>query len=393
MKPRKGAAVLCAACLIGTGASVLPAPAAVHAAEEAPLVYEGLKYETAEGAVTITGFTEDLPDEVTVPAEIDGLPVTKIGTRAFRFNFTVTRIVLPDSVTEIGSEAFKECTKLKSVVLPEKLKSLPESMFLECTELESVNIPAGVEHIGDMAFRKCYKLAELEIPTTAAYLGEEAFTGTEWLEIKRGENPFVVINHILIDGKACTGDIVLPSDITAVGASAFSYNHYITSVVVPENVKEIRRYGFYDCTGLQSITILNPECEIYDLKGTISNFYARHEAFMMAPIRGLADSTAQAYAEKYEYPFEAFEPAELRGDFNGDCTVGLADAQSILNAYVRSLAGSEDTVTEAQKQSCDINGDGAVDVADAQLILLYYVKNTVAKTPTTWEQILNPKTK
>ena len=49
MKPRKGAAVLCAACLIGTGASVLPAPAAVHAAEEAPLVYEGLKYETAEG--------------------------------------------------------------------------------------------------------------------------------------------------------------------------------------------------------------------------------------------------------------------------------------------------------------------------------------------------------
>ena len=78
MKAKRGAAMLCAACLIGTGVCSMPVPAAVYAAEEetAP-EFEGLRYEAADGAVTITGFASDLEGKVTVPAEIGGLPVTK----------------------------------------------------------------------------------------------------------------------------------------------------------------------------------------------------------------------------------------------------------------------------------------------------------------------------
>ena len=70
--------MLCAACLMMTGAAALPAAAADSAAEETQPAFEGLLYEKADGAVTITGVTDDLPESVTIPSEIDGLPVTKI---------------------------------------------------------------------------------------------------------------------------------------------------------------------------------------------------------------------------------------------------------------------------------------------------------------------------
>lgn len=389
MKALHGAAVLCAACLIAAGAAALPEPAAVRAAEEEQPVYEGLKYEKTEDAVTITGFTEDLPEKVTVPAEIGGLPVTKIGADAFRFCMTVTEIEVPESVTELGAGAFKGCYQLRRAVLPDHIRVFPDNLFADCRKLETVRVPAELEHIGEAAFSKCYVLAELDIPDGVKTVGDSAFFSTVWLENKRAENPFVIVNHVLIDGKACTGDITVPAEVNVIGESAFAYNHNLTNVVIPAHVTEIRRYGLYDCDGIETVTVLNPDCEICDMKATISNHYARHEAFMLGTIRGLADSTAQAYAEKYGYSFEVIVPSEIRGDFNGDCMVGIEDAQQILSAYAKKLAGSDAGLTEEQVQKCDINGDGAVDAADAQLVLNYYVKNTIANTPTAWEQILS----
>ena len=78
----------------------------------------------------------------------------------------------------------------------------------------------------------------------------------------------------------------------------------------------------------------------------------------------------------------------LRGDYDGDGKISLEDAQNLLNAYTKMLAGAASPLTDAQKNACDINGDKSIDVADAQLVLLYYVRNTLAKQPTTWEQLL-----
>ena len=86
---------------------------------------------------------------------------------------------------------------------------------------------------------------------------------------------------------------------------------------------------------------------------------------------------------------EAFE--REKGDWDHDQIVSNADAQAILNAYVRSISGVKAAMNSEQKKAADVNGDGSVDVADAQLVLNYYVKNTIAKTPTTWEQLVNPQ--
>ena len=381
--------MLCAACLMMTGAAALPAAAADSAAEETQPAFEGLLYEKADGAVTITGVTDDLPESVTIPSEIDGLPVTKIAESAFAFHLTMTDVVIPESVTEIGDNAFKNCWVLKSAVLPDSLKVIPTSLFDKCEKLESVNIPSAVEKIGDRAFCRCEPIEEFNVPANLKDFGEDCFSGTNWMNAKRAETKFVTVNGVLLFGKDNTGDVLIPDDVEIIGRGAFSYDPKLINVIVPASVKKIERFGFYLCEHLKSITILNPDCEIYDLDATICNTVARHKAGITdGAIRGYENSTAQQYAEKNTYPFEVMAADELlRGDCDGNWRVENTDAQAVLVAYTAALSGDSIDLTDPQKKACDINGDGKVDVADAQFILLYYVNNTISGVSTSWEKI------
>lgn len=68
--------------------------------------------------------------------------------------------------------------------------------------------------------------------------------------------------------------------------------------MIPDSVTSIGDGVFYACNSLTAITIQNPECKIYDSEVPISD---------TATIHGYADSTAQAYAEKYGREFVALE--------------------------------------------------------------------------------------
>ena len=62
----------------------------------------GLKYYEKSGTtITITGCDESAT-KVEIPAEIDGLPVTKIENSAFKDCTSLTEIIIPNSVTSIG---------------------------------------------------------------------------------------------------------------------------------------------------------------------------------------------------------------------------------------------------------------------------------------------------
>ncbi len=90
--------------------------------------------------------------EATIPSTIDGLPVTKIRSEAFKGNATVTSVTIPAGVTYIGASAFEECGKLATVT-----------------------IPAGVTEIDNYAFRKCSRLGTVEIPSSVTNIGSDAF--------------------------------------------------------------------------------------------------------------------------------------------------------------------------------------------------------------------------
>jgi BspA type Leucine rich repeat region (6 copies) len=78
-----------------------------------------LEYAINDGAVTITSYAGS-GGTVSIPATINGLPVTSIGNAAFyddnSFNDnSLTSVTIPDSVTNIGDEAFVNCAELTSV--------------------------------------------------------------------------------------------------------------------------------------------------------------------------------------------------------------------------------------------------------------------------------------
>ena len=74
-----------------------------------------LKYEKVGAGIVITGCNSDATGELIIPDQLDGFPVTSIGTYAFYKCTRLTSVTIGNSVTSIGDGAFSWCTGLTSV--------------------------------------------------------------------------------------------------------------------------------------------------------------------------------------------------------------------------------------------------------------------------------------
>ncbi|MBO5162891.1 MAG: leucine-rich repeat protein [Ruminococcus sp.] len=327
--------------------------------------------------------------------------VTNIGDYAFEKCSGLTEITIPDGVTNIGNYAFGGCSGLTSITVPESVTTIGRNAFYNTQWLANkqkenplvivngilidgttcsgdVIIPEGVTTIGSNAFSSC-SLKTITIPESVKSIGGNAFYNTPWLANKQKEDPLVIVNGILIDGTTCSGDVVIPEGVTSIGSSAFS-SCSLKTITIPESVKSIGNGAFKDCEFLTSITIENPECEIYDSKRTISTEYY----FFNGTIYGHKNSTAQAYAEKYDYMFVPIgeAPAFALGDVNGDRSVDSSDATDVLTDYSLTSTGKESNLTDAQKIAADVDKDGKIDSSDASIILQFYAYISTGGTET-----------
>ena len=170
--------------------------------------------------------------------------VTEIGDNAFWDCKSIDSIIVPNSVASIGNSAFSYCTNLKSITIPDSVTNISDQVFCGCTSLESITIPNGVTSVGYDAFRGCTSLDSITIPDTITCFGGYAFEKTKWLENKRIDDPLVIVNGILIDGHACSGDIIIPNYVTSICDYAFFDNDNLTSVTIPKSVLYIGDSAF-----------------------------------------------------------------------------------------------------------------------------------------------------
>ncbi len=282
-----------------------------------PEAQNSLKYlfweENDEGGITITDCDESAV-RITIPREIDGKPVTRIGDWAFVSHYSLTSITIPDSVTSIGMCALYECESLTSITIPDSVTSIGESAFALCYNLTSITIPDSVTSIGDGAFFQCESLTSITIPDSVTFIADNTFCLCCNLTDVSLPSGVTSIGSSAFEGCNNLTDIIIPSSVRVICNEAFRRCDSLTSITIPDSVTNIGGEAFKDCESLRSITIKNPNCTIDDYKWTICNRYdsKTDECFFTGTIYGYEGSTAQAYAERYGYNFEPIGEASAK---------------------------------------------------------------------------------
>ena len=268
-----GEAVLTPVAGAEAGETAVPAEAAsmllaAPAAADTPIaVPEGkLIFDKANGVITgidadWLANNKDKPLSVTIPAEINGTPVTSIGQNAFNgkkvvavdfsnatnlekidnqafMHSPVASVDLSNTqVTVIGKFAFGDCKSLETFIFSNTLTSLGNSdgasVFTDCRSLKVMRLagspegvvfelPEGLTTIGYQCFKNCFADgvdAKVIIPASVATLGEGAFYDEHITQIifKKTVDPWKsedysgYANSAITPPSGCDRIIVLPN--------------------------------------------------------------------------------------------------------------------------------------------------------------------------------------
>ena len=257
-------------------------------------------YDVNVGQVTITGYNGSEVN-VTVPATLNGMPVTRIGDYAFYgsdnlvsvvipngvtiiedsafsecYNLTnltlpsglisigseafsdcenLTTFTIPNSVTSIGSRAFSSCIKLTSLILPDGITAISNGLFYNCLGLTSLVIPASVTSIGTYAFSSCSSLTGLIIPNTVTSIGNGAFSFCRKLASITLSDTITSVGDELFSGCISLRGVTLPSGVQSIGYKAFANCSGLLSLTIPAGVTNIGESAFSGCSNLTGIII------------------------------------------------------------------------------------------------------------------------------------------
>lgn len=224
-----------------------------------------------------------------------------IGNGAFSECVRLKNIVIPKSVKKIQQEAFKGCINLENITLPNSVEiearvfqdtkwqkkkkgliivnhrvleakgckgtvNIPEGVteigdgaFLANKDITSVVFPKSLKKIGHGAFYGCSKLKNIKSAGNISFIDVDAFRGTKWFKHQQTKNSMVILDGILIDGRKCSGDIVIPKGVTCISTGAFYYCKNLTSVKFPAGLKTIENSAFKWCQSLSLENIKLPD--------------------------------------------------------------------------------------------------------------------------------------
>ena len=195
--------------------------------------YFGYRTEP-DGSIAISSYDGE-GGEVVVDDSYYGRKVTVIDEGAFKDCWTITSVVLPDTVTEIREEAFAGCFSLRSVSFGSGLRVIGDSAFKQCSVLSSAALPDSLTTIGAEAFKNCFSLAEVTAGSALTDVAEGAFEGTQWL--RRHPDGVIYVGSVVYgyEGAVPESGVINIADGTAViNADAF------------ENVPDAAAFSFPD---------------------------------------------------------------------------------------------------------------------------------------------------
>lgn len=165
---------------------------------------------------------------VTVPAEIDGVPIERLRA-TFKDNKTVEKVIIPDNIKTIAKDTFVNCPNLKEIVLPSSLEVIKVGTFKDIPKLEKLVYNGDKFELKDTSIVECTKLYD-----------------------KQG---FFILGNMLV---ACDGEnevVEIPEGITQIENSVFYHRLEIKKVIMPNSVRVIKANAFGCCKNLADLTL------------------------------------------------------------------------------------------------------------------------------------------
>ena len=223
-------------------------------------------------------------------------------------------VIIPNTITAIEAGAFSDCTRLTGVYITDiaawckisfgNQEANPlfyaKKLWLCGSLLTDLVIPNSVAGIGNYAFINCTELISATISDSTVSVGDDAFKGCQIKELTIADDSNMITSAMVIC-KNTLLKVVVPSSVDSIGAGAFSdcvalesvyisdvaswchitfaddmanplryagilyiNDEIVTALVIPNSVRSIGNYAFYNCADLNSIKLPNTVVSIGD---------------------------------------------------------------------------------------------------------------------------------
>ena len=193
----------------------------------------GFAYTVTGDEATITGYTGSA-ENIVIPSELGGKPVTAIADKAFEGYKNIVNIYIPKTIKAIGEDAFQNATS-----------NLIRFICYEGTENEWANIAIqkGNEELNPREFDDVawFRLYECNLSGDMVY--------------QASDDAATLVRYFGADSKVDIPAELGGKPVTEIGEWAFAYYSSLTEVTIPEGVTSIRTFAFRSCSSLTKAII------------------------------------------------------------------------------------------------------------------------------------------
>ena len=251
---------------------------------------------TEKNTAIITQYTGNSVN-IVIPDRLRGKKVVSIDDSAFK-DSNIESLKTNKYVTSLGINAFQGCNSLKTVTLGKSVRSIGNNCFSNCPSLETVTISSGLEKLGVFPFGNDAKLKSVTI--------------------EDNEN-FKIVNGVIYSADmssvycalpyADLSDYKMPQTVKDIKGYAF-YNHpELTSITINDGTRTIAEGTFISCKGLTDLVLPSSITRIDNIPFTASGLKTITIPASVATINSAAFyqqekqvtilTTANSYAERY----------------------------------------------------------------------------------------------
>ena len=217
---------------------------------------DGFAYTVTGDEATITGYTGSA-ENIVIPSELGGKPVTAIADKAFEEYKNIVNLYIPKTIKAIGEDAFQNATS-----------NLIRFICYEGTENEWANIAIqkGNEELNprefdDVAWFRLYECnlsgdmvyqASDDAATLVRYFGADSKVD---IPAELGGKPVTEIGEWAFAYCSSLTEATIPEGVTSIRAFAFRSCSSLTKAIIPEGVTSIGESAFQSCGSLTEVTI------------------------------------------------------------------------------------------------------------------------------------------